>query len=694
MLKVKSMTFGNVTRFFAPIGRLTSPMGRLPRFSLMLVLALTFLLSPMGTVWAQSYVNAQRFEPSIHTFGQFRLESAKVTRGMRPSFFVVFNHVGEPWVPEFTAYSGNTPIDDGGTFLEQLGTLNIVGAFAFLDYGSLGFDMPLHLYRSGKLRGENVEGFSTGDLRISLKGTFLPPRISRLGAAIAVEFGVPTGKDGMFTDEAAFYMEEKLLLEGRSKGARLLYNLGIRHRFHDFDKDANALLQPDGNGVVYQTPLFWDFTDPTVSNSLTLAPVANERLKEELRHALGIGIYPQAAEGMVEIIIEGAMGTSLRRPFEKSTTYLESTAGVKLNHTNGFMLGLGAGVAFMSGYGNPKYRVFASVGYQPQEYRPEDTDGDGLVDDKDQCPKEPEDFDAFQDEDGCPEPDNDQDEILDVDDKCPLDPEDYDGVADEDGCPDGDKDGDGIDDAIDKCPDKPEDIDGFQDQDGCPDADSDGDGIDDPADNCPKDAEDKDGFQDADGCPDLDNDEDGVPDRADKCPNDPEDKDNIADQDGCPEQDADNDGVLDAQDGCPLEPENINGCEDTDGCPEAKKVCVTSKKIVITEKIFFATNRARILKKSHDLLEEVAQVILNHSEIELIEIQGHTDSRGSDSYNRKLSEKRAKAVHRFLSRLGVPRGRIQYQGYGEEQPIADNETDEGRAKNRRVEFIILRQRTE
>jgi outer membrane protein OmpA-like peptidoglycan-associated protein len=128
-----------------------------------------------------------------------------------------------------------------------------------------------------------------------------------------------------------------------------------------------------------------------------------------------------------------------------------------------------------------------------------DKDGDGILDNVDKCPNEPEDRDGFQDEDGCPDPDNDKD---------------------------------GIPDIKDKCPNEPEDRDGFQDEDGCPDPDNDADGIPDETDKCPNAAEDKDGFEDQDGCPDPDNDKDGVPDLADKCPNDPGPPDN----NGCPKK--------------------------------------------------------------------------------------------------------------------------------------------------------------
>ena len=106
-----------------------------------------------------------------------------------------------------------------------------------------------------------------------------------------------------------------------------------------------------------------------------------------------------------------------------------------------------------------------------RELRPtsNDRDGDGIPDDLDKCPNEPEDKDGFQDDDGCPDLDNDGDGIPDKLDKCPNEPEDKDGFQDEDGCPDPDNDGDGIPDIIDKCPNEPETFNNYQDADGCPD---------------------------------------------------------------------------------------------------------------------------------------------------------------------------------------------------------------------------------
>ncbi|MFH1131065.1 MAG: OmpA family protein [Pseudomonadota bacterium] len=251
-----------------------------------------------------------------------------------------------------------------------------------------------------------------------------------------------------------------------------------------------------------------------------------------------------------------------------------------------------------------------------------------------------------------------------------------------------DSDGDGCQDKEDQCPNEPEDKDGFQDDDCCPDPDNDNDGILDKEDRCPNEPEDKDGFQDLDGCPDKDNDQDRVLDGDDWCPNDPEDWDNFEDQDGCPDKDNDGDKILDAQDKCPNQPEDYDGDADEDGCPDKYKlVVVTQKKIELKQQIFFATGNTRILPRSFALLDEVATV-LNDMPAVRVRIEGHTDSRGSERYNLRLSQGRADSVRKYLVHRGIDPTRMEAVGYGEGRPIEDNRTGPGRAMNRRVEFII------
>jgi len=120
------------------------------------------------------------------------------------------------------------------------------------------------------------------------------------------------------------------------------------------------------------------------------------------------------------------------------------------------------------------------------EPAPGDRDGDGYLDASDRCPDDPENFNGFDDEDGCPDaPDTDGDGVKDPDDACMIQPEDADQYLDEDGCPDTDNDLDAVLDGVDKCPLDPEDPEGYQDEDGCPDLDNDGDTVPDLKDQCP-----------------------------------------------------------------------------------------------------------------------------------------------------------------------------------------------------------------
>ncbi|MBN1308080.1 MAG: OmpA family protein [Chitinispirillaceae bacterium] len=217
-----------------------------------------------------------------------------------------------------------------------------------------------------------------------------------------------------------------------------------------------------------------------------------------------------------------------------------------------------------------------------------------------------------------------------------------------------DKDGDGIPDEMDQCPDVPEDRDGFEDEDGCPDYDNDKDGIYDAQDQCPDQPEDRDGFQDLDGCPDPDNDKDGIPDADDKCPNQPETYNNYKDDDGCPDE----------------KPQEI-------------------KQTLTLSGVNFKTASAELLEESFYVLEKVYNSLEAFPNVR-VEIAGHTDDQGGDSYNMALSNDRAKSVMNFLVMRGISADRIIARGYGKTKPVASNSTAEGRAKNRRVEVIPVK----
>lgn len=294
---------------------------------------------------------------------------------------------------------------------------------------------------------------------------------------------------------------------------------------------------------------------------------------------------------------------------------------------------------------------------------PKDTDGDGLLDKDDKCPEDP----GPIENDGCP--DRDGDGITDRADKCPDTP----GVRALRGCPDTDEDG--IADQEDDCPS----LAGPESNNGCPDAD--GDGIIDPEDNCVNTP----GLPEYAGCPDTDG--DGIIDNRDDCPQ----VKGIVALNGCP--DTDGDGIADSEDDCP----NEAGVAANDGCPEVK---TEDEEVIIEEEdqekldfaaqnIQFELNSANLTEESREIMDEVGE-ILNRYDQYNVQISGHTDNSGSEEYNLNLSEERAKACWDYLkNESGVKPDRMSYAGYGESQPIADNETEEGRKLNRRVEFKLV-----
>lgn len=280
--------------------------------------------------------------------------------------------------------------------------------------------------------------------------------------------------------------------------------------------------------------------------------------------------------------------------------------------------------------------------------------------------------------------DSDRDGIFDAVDKCIDVPEDIDGFFDTDGCPDDDNDGDGVVDSLDKCPTELEDLDGVDDGDGCPDNDNDGDGVVDSLDRCPTELEDLDGFQDDDGCPDEDNDGDKLLDVYDACPNQAEDLDHFNDVDGCPELDNDKDGFADVHDSCPNEAEIVNLYLDDDGCPDTVFVFDTGP--MVLEGVQFSG--AQLQESSFALLDEIVRSLKIWPEIRL-EISGHTDARGNAQSNKNLSKKRAEVIRDYFIAQGIAAERVVAKGYGKDKPIAHNSSAAGRAKNRRIEILVL-----
>ncbi|TAI47696.1 OmpA family protein [Flagellimonas allohymeniacidonis] len=258
--------------------------------------------------------------------------------------------------------------------------------------------------------------------------------------------------------------------------------------------------------------------------------------------------------------------------------------------------------------------------------------------------------------------DTDGDGIYDRDDACPE----VAGLEAFNGCPD--SDGDGIEDGKDSCPNEA----GSKELNGCPDAD--GDGIADKDDACPNEA----GLAALAGCPDADG--DGVADKDDQCPNEA----GPAENNGCPWPDTDGDSVLDKDDQCP----EVAGTVANNGCPEVTEE-VQKQLNDYARTILFDTGKSSIKAESTSVMVDIIQ-ILNEYPTAKFTVEGHTDSVGSAKLNQTLSESRANAVRDFLIDKGIGAGRLTAIGYGEDKPIATNNTRSGRTQNRRVEINLIK----
>ena len=274
---------------------------------------------------------------------------------------------------------------------------------------------------------------------------------------------------------------------------------------------------------------------------------------------------------------------------------------------------------------------------------------------------------------GAKPKDSDGDGVFDKKDKCPDTP--HGAIVDKVGCP-SDADGDGVFDGIDQCPNTPK---GWPvSAQGCP-LDSDGDGVPDGADKCPNTL--KGCTVDANGCP-ADADGDGICDGLDQCPNTP--KGCRVDARGCA-LDSDGDGVCDGIDQCPGTPKGSQ--VDAKGCPPPPPpppaFIPEPKKELFLDRVYFETNSAKLKAESSDTLDKVAESLKANPDVH-VQVAGHTDNTGSAAYNLKLSDKRAKSVMDYLISKGVPASQLSEKGYGLTEPVGDNKTAEGRAKNRRV----------
>jgi len=305
---------------------------------------------------------------------------------------------------------------------------------------------------------------------------------------------------------------------------------------------------------------------------------------------------------------------------------VEWRLGARIYPISALSIDLGLGSGMSPGIGAPAFRFLFGASFTPTVAK--DSDKDRVPDKRDQCPSEPEDRDKFEDQDGCPDPDND---------------------------------GDGVADELDQCPEEQETHNGFEDGDGCADEnpDNDGDGLSNAADLCPDEAEDLDGYQDSDGCPDLDD---------------------------------DGDGVADVDDQCPDTMEVFNGVDDTDGCADEGglvQLDLESGEIKLLQPLNFLSKKAVLEDDARAVLDAVSAVMLARGDLLTVEVQVHTDDVGDPDFNLRFSDARAQIIRLYLTEKGVEEGRLVAKGYGESQPLMEGTSDDARAANRRVQFMIL-----
>ena len=602
---------------------------------------------------------SERLEYGVDREAIINTSWASVPQHLEWDIGLLFAYSNDPLFT-YIETSGGNPIDRSRSLVENRLGAHVTASMAFFDFLQLGAELPVLLFqqRDPARAPDGANGplatFGGGDVRLYPKLSILQQRRGGpvdIGLQVPISF--PTGQNTEFYGERGYTFTPTILASrefnlGSNIGLlRLAANLGARLRTERVIYDSQNAIGDELIGRLGAGYVFAVAEDHPTEVSLSIATASQ-------------------IEGFIEAI-------PVRNPSEVLGEVQHTVAG-PLDVFIGGAVGVG------SGAGGPDYRVYG--GLRLSARTDPDRDGDGIADRNDKCIDQPETIHGFGDEDGCPDDaDRDGDGIRDDADKCPDEPEDKDGFEDEDGCPDLDHDKDGINNDVDKCPDAAEDKDGFEDEDGCPDLDNDNDGILDAADKCPDAAEDMDGFADDDGCPELDNDNDGVLDAADRCPNEAGVKENR----GCPDADRDGDTVVDRLDNCPDE----KGTPENAGCAVRQLVVIKAEKLEILDMVFFKTGKDVIEKKSFALLDNVAAVLKSHPEIAKIRVEGHTDNVGVPAKNKDLSGRRAASVVTYLKGKGVEAARRVGEGYGEEKPVGANTTDEGKAKNRRVEFTIV-----
>jgi outer membrane protein OmpA-like peptidoglycan-associated protein len=637
------------------------------RGQLLILVGLILLESHLFAQIAQNKpaMDLQLYWPSPGPGNYFTVRGTPLLPNMNMGVNLLFHYQRNPFFVELIEKEANITRKRVFKPIKYQVGMEILWALGILNRAQLGIAFPAVIDQEG----DNMQGYIPGefekvkahlmrDIRFDLKGRILGPDPldpfwEGLGLGIAFEFSIPTGDRENFAGNKGLVFSPALIADYTHSRFSLALNLGARIREKsqtDFFKEKDKL---EGDKIEFK-----------IGNQFT--------------YGLGAQVYFMDKRLSALIDFTGLYG---REDKENPIEIRGGIRGIPDKHRDlTITVGAGAGI-ITEGYGSPEVRVIGELIYAPLNY---DRDHDGIFDRQDRCLSEPEDKDEFEDEDGCPDPDDDKDGISDKLDKCRLEAEDKDKFEDKDGCPDPDNDKDEILDEKDKCPDEAEDKDKFEDEDGCLDPDNDKDEVLDDKDSCPQELEDKDEFEDKDGCPDPDNDKDEILDEKDKCPDEAEDKDKFEDKDGCPELDNDKDGVFDTTDKCPEEKEVINGKDDEDGCPDKGRpqVQIKEERLLIKKRVAFPKDSIELEDPLSSILNQIALTLIAHSEIKKIEIRGFADKVGDTPENKELALKRAEKIKSYLIAKGVKAERL-------EAKIGDL-TQKRPRRRIQAEFIILK----
>ena len=573
---------------------------------------------------AQHAVDTEVFRPALDGYGLFTVESAETGHAWDFGFKLTLDYAQTPLQLRIKDPTTGVAPSKAVPIIDYMAAFHLGAWVGFTDWLELAIEIPFadvgYSARYGSPWDDAAKGptgFFVAESRTNIgapNAAPLDPRIALkartrrfgpVGLALILGTSVPFGDQSAFLGDGEFTFRPTGIVDVALGRFRAALNVGAIVR------QKTVVLDP------YDTALY-----PTPK--MTMTPGGLIAVGSELTLSAGASYRPFSWGGigaeLFTLIPLTSTDVKDGNGNELKDYVLDALLGLQFFPGHDVTLNVGGSIGLLDSLRSPapwagthdasdkhsqQFRLFTGIAWSPSgtgraaAAARGDRDGDGIPDAIDRCPLEPEDKDGFEDEDGCPDPDNDLDGIPDTVDKCPNDPEDHDGFQDEDGCPDPDNDNDGIPDEKDLCPDEPED---------------------------------KDGFQDEDGCPDPDNDNDGIPDTVDKCPNEPETWNGVDDEDGCPDTAA--------------------------GATSAG----AAARIEIPETIAFARRKATIGADQAALLDRIAKRIKESSDRRRVRIAGWADPGEVGRRTQQLALDRASAVRAELIKRGVDGAQLEAVG--------------------------------